>query len=120
MFEIIFYETTRGRSELLEFLEGLRLRSASDKDSRIQYKQILLYIELLQTKGTNLPVEVAKHISDDIWELRPGNNRVLYFYNGHKTFVLLHHFRKKTNKTPRREIEKAEAEKVDYLRRKGS
>ena len=33
-------------------------------------------------------------------------------------FVLLHHFRKKSQKTPRREIERAKAERDDYLARK--
>lgn len=33
---------------------------------------------------------------------------------------LLHHFRKKSQKTPPREIEKARAERDDYLARKGS
>lgn len=33
-------------------------------------------------------------------------------------FVLLHQFRKKSQKTPKREIEKAKAERDDYLRRK--
>lgn len=34
------------------------------------------------------------------------------------TFVLLHPFRKKSQKTPHREIEKAKAERDDYLFRK--
>lgn len=34
------------------------------------------------------------------------------------TFVLLHQFRKKTQKTPKREIERAKAERDDYLARK--
>ncbi len=35
------------------------------------------------------------------------------------TFVLLHHFRKKTQKTPQREIEKAKMERDDWITRKG-
>ena len=33
-------------------------------------------------------------------------------------YVLLHHFRKKTEKTPKREIERAKAEMEDYILRK--
>ena len=33
-------------------------------------------------------------------------------------YVLLHQFRKKSQKTPKREIEKAKTERNDYLRRK--
>ena len=35
------------------------------------------------------------------------------------TFVLLHVFRKKTQKTPKKEIEKAKVEREDYLKRRG-
>ena len=62
---------------------------------------------------------VTKHLEEDIWELRPGTNRVLFFYFKDNTFVLLHHFRKKTKKTPRREIEKAKSERNDWISRKG-
>ena len=84
----------------------------------IQYRQITLYIELLQNNGTRQPDNITKHIEENIWELRPGNNRVFYFYYENNTFVLLHHFRKKAQKTPQREIEQAKAERNDYLRRK--
>ncbi|MBQ5845853.1 MAG: type II toxin-antitoxin system RelE/ParE family toxin [Selenomonadaceae bacterium] len=33
-------------------------------------------------------------------------------------FVLLHHFRKKTQKTPMSELEKAKRERNDYIARK--
>lgn len=100
------------------FLETLRTKAKTNKDARMQYKQICLYIQLLQDNGTRLPENVTKYIEDGIWELRPGNNRVFYFYYKDNTFVLLHQFRKRTQKTPRREIERAKAERDDYLSRK--
>ncbi len=118
-YDIIFYEKENGESEVWEFLETLRLKSATNKDARIQYKQALLYIELLQNNGTFLPDNITKHIEDGIWELRPGRNRILYFYFDKESFVLLHSFLKKTQKTPRREIDKAKAERADYIIRKG-
>ena len=118
MFNIEFYENADGESELWDFLEELRIRSASNKDLRIQYKQILLYIQLLQDHGTRMKNDITKHIDDGIWELRPGNNRIFYFFFKDNTFVLLHQFHKKTQKTPRREIDKAKAERKDYLSRK--
>ena len=41
----------------------------------------------------------------------------LYFFFKNNTFILLHHFRKKTQKTPRSEIEKAKTERADFLSR---
>lgn len=119
-YNIIFYEKQNGESELWNFLEKLRKKSATSKDAHIQYKQTSLYIELLQNNGTRLPDTVTKHIEDNIWELRPGNNRIFYFFCDKNDFVLLHSFRKKTQKTPRREIEKAKSERDDYLSRKES
>lgn len=110
MYTVEFYENDRDVSELWDFLEELRI---------IQYKQIVLYIQLLQDNGTRLSENVTKHLMDGIWELRPGNNRVFYFCWRGDRFVLLHQFRKKSQKTPRREIERAKAERDDWLARKG-
>lgn len=99
MYNIEFYEDSNGRSELWEFLESLRVKAATNKDARIQYKQINLCIQLLEDNGTRLNEKITKHLDDD-------------------TFVLLHQFCKKTQKTPKREIERAKAERDDYLARK--
>ena len=118
MYNVEFYETQDGKSQIWEFLEDLRIKAATSKDARIQHKQASLYIELLQQNGTHLNENITKHLEDGIWELRPGNNRVFYFFFQDSTFVLLHQFRKKTQKTPKREIEKAKRERDDYLFRK--
>ena len=120
MFTIDFYETANGQSDVRDFMEELRQKRESNKDARIQFKQIAMYIELLARNGTQLPDNITKHIDDGIWELRPGNNRVFYFYFQDDRFVLLHHFRKKSQKTPQREIDRAKAERADYLNRKGT
>lgn len=117
MYTVEFYENAKGESDVWDFPEELRIKAETNKDARIQYKQISFYIQLLQDNGTRLPDNITKHIDDGIWELRPGNNRVLYFFFKNNTFVLLHHFRKKTQKTPRPEIEKAKTERADFLSR---
>ena len=118
MYTVEFYETQDGECQVWDFLEGLRIKAASNKDARIQHKQASLYIELLQQNGTHLNENITKHLEDGIWELRPGNNRVFYFFFQDDVFVLLHQFRKKSQKTPKREIEKAKRERDDYLSRK--
>ncbi len=118
LYKILFYEEKGGKSPVFEFLENLRVKANKSKDCRIQYKQAVLAIQLLQDNGTWLSSEVTKHIDENIWELRPGNNRIFYFMTDGDTFVLLHVFRKKTQKTPTREIEKAKRERDDYLTRR--
>lgn len=117
MYTVEFYENAKGESDVWDFLEELRIKAETNKDARIQYKQISFYIQLLQDNGTRLSDNITKHIDDGIWELRPGSNRVLYFFFKNNTFILLHHFRKKTQKTPRSEIEKAKTERADFLSR---
>ena len=117
MYTVEFYENAKGESDVWDFLEELRIKAETNKDARIQYKQISFYIQLLQDNGTRLPDNITKHIDDGIWELRPGSNRVLYFFFKNNTFVLLHHFRKKTQKTPRPEIDKAKTERAVFLSR---
>lgn len=95
MYDIEFYEKENGYSDVWIFLEVLRKKAPTSKDARIMFNQMIFLIELLQNKGTHLPENYTKLITEDIWELRPGKNRVLYFFFGNNTFVLLHHFAKK-------------------------
>ena len=81
-YEIAFYQTRDGECQVWDFLEGLRIKSSTNKDARIQHKQASLYIELLSLNGTNMNENITKHLEEDIWELRPGNNRV-FFGTGH-------------------------------------
>ena len=117
-YKIVFYEKQSGASGVLKMLLELRSAAKKTKDARVQYHQVLLCLELLKNRGTNLPEKIAKHIEDGIWELRPGANRIFYFFYEKETFVLLHGFRKKTQKTPRREIEQAKRERADFLQQK--
>lgn len=117
MNKVIIYEDKDGYSELAEQLRSLAAKSKTNKDARVQYSQIINSIKQLQAfGGTSIPID-TKHIQSDIWELRPGNNRILYFSIYRGAYVLLHMFRKKTQKTPKREIEKAINEANDYSER---
>lgn len=115
-FTIEFYFDENGKSDILDFLNDLQVKSLKNKNERIQFRQITLFIELLAKNGTNLPDNITKHIQDEIWELRPGKNRVLYFFHKDNKYVLLHHFVKKTNKTPKKEILRAIKEMNHYLK----
>ena len=116
MYRIEFYEKRTGTSDVWDFLEELREKSKTNKDARIQYDQIIFYIDLLARNGTKLPSKITKYLEDDIWKLRPGNNRIFYFYYADGQYVLLHHFRKKSMKTPPRELARAKEARNDYLR----
>ena len=118
MYEISFYEDEKGNSDDKDLIEKLRDKSKKDKDARINYHKIVAYIDLLEEYGTGIGEPVTKHLDGDIWELRPLSNRILFAYYDDNEYVLLHHFTKKTRKTPKREIEKAKREIEDYKRRR--
>jgi len=119
MFKVIFYEDGRGREAIAEYIAELRKKSHASKTARINFNKIVAYIDLLEEKGTRVGEPVMKHLDGDIWELRPLDNRILYAFYKDNTFILLHHFIKKTQKTPPQEIEQAKRNLADYIERNG-
>ena len=115
MYKIHFYKDRNGNEPVLEYLRQISARQ--DKDSRIKANKINDYIEALAQYGTLAGVPYIKHLDGEIWELRPLRDRILFvaWHNG--SFVLLHPFMKKTQKTPAREIKKAKRELADMIER---
>ena len=120
MFEIIFYEDENENSEILDYLDDLQARSETDKNARINREKILTYLEALRQYGTRIGKPVVKHIDGKIWELRPLSNRIFFFYWEDNNFVLLHHFVKKSQKTPEKELNKARKKLKSFLERNDS
>lgn len=115
MYKIHFYKDKNGNEPILEYLQ--KLSRKKDKDSRIKANKINDYIEVLSRYGTQAGEPYIKHLDGEIWELRPLRDRILFvaWHNG--SYVLLHSFMKKTQKTPAREIEKAKRELADLIER---
>lgn len=120
MYEIDFYEDKNGHSDFLEFLNKLNMKAATSKESRINFNKIVAYLDLLEEMGTRVGEPVTKHLDGEIWELRPLKNRILYAYYEEDRFIILHHFIKKTKKTPKREIERAKRNLQDFVERNES
>ena len=112
---IYFYKDKNGNEPVLDYMR--ELASKKSKDSRIKLNKLNDYIELLSQHGTRAGEPYIKHLEDEIWELRPLRDRILFVAWLGGSFVLLHHFAKKTQKTPRREIEKAKRELNDIKER---
>jgi len=119
MYSIEFYFDRNDNSEVIDFLKELYKSSKTNKNDRINHDKIATYMNLLKTYGTRVGEPVVKYIIDDIWELRPLNNRIFFFYWKDKKFVMLHHFIKSTNKTPLSEIKKARTKLKDHIERYG-
>ena len=112
---IYFYRDKNGKEPVLEYLKELLRQNG--KDSRIKAAKIQDYINILSEHGTKIGEPYIKHIDGEIWELRPLRDRIFFVAWVNNSFVLLHHFMKKTQKTPSKEIEKAKRELNDLKER---
>jgi len=116
-FAIDFYTNQSGQQPITAYLKDLQSKSMTSKNERIRYKKIIEYFDVLAEYGTRAGEPYVKHIEGDIWELRPTKDRFFFFYWKDNIFMMLHHFVKKTQKTPPREIEKAKRNLADWLER---
>lgn len=114
-FEIVFYEKSDGTEPAKDFILSL------DKKMRAK---MLRTIEMLQDNGYELREPYSKSIGDGILELRvkigTDISRVMYFFVVGRKAILTNGFIKKTQKTPKEEIERAKQYRADFLSRKES
>ncbi len=112
--EIILYETSNGKVPVKEFLDNLELSV---------FQKVIWTFELLKSQN-RIPTDYLKKLknTDDIWEVRikKGSNafRIFCFFDNNELVVLTNGLIKKTQKTPKQDIEKAERYKKDYFERK--
>jgi phage-related protein len=110
---IDFYWTEDGRCPMQEFFDALPAKTG---------QKVIWALKLIQELET-IPSTYFKKLeaTDDIWECRVklGSNtyRFLGFLLGKGVIVLTHGFSKKSQKTPRNEIERAKAYKKDFMGR---
>lgn len=105
-----FYADLSGRCDVLEFIGSLPVQEQA---------AIKRSLELLQEFGLQLPTTYAKAITSHrkLWELSVGGIRLFYVTHAGRVFVVLHGFRKRTVKTPAREIAVAERRIAEFLSR---
>lgn len=112
-FEIIFYHASKGDCPVLRYLKSI--------DDKKLYAKILRDIELLKISGNLLHEPYSKSLSHGLFELRTkqGSNisRIIYFFVVGNKIILTNGFIKKTNKTPKEELNKALKYKDDYINR---
>jgi len=98
--KVNFFQTARGDYPVKDFIE--------EQDKSIAAK-ITGYIELLETDGPYLKPPYIKKLQDKLYELRISGKlavRLLYTIKDGE-YYLLHVFKKKTQKTPTKEIKAA-------------
>ena len=109
-----FYRTKSGNCPVEDFLDSL---------SGKQAQKVVWVLRLIEELDI-VPVQYLKKLvnTDDIWEVRIqfGGSifRLLGFFDGATLLILTNGFAKKSQKTPRQEIDLATQRKNEYLSRK--
>jgi phage-related protein len=110
---VTFYRTVDGKCPVQEFLDSLPAKAA---------QKIVWALRLLEDMD-RVPASYFKKLAgtEDIWECRIqfGSNayRIFCFFLDNSV-VLTHGFVKKSQKTPAREIERAEVYRRDFFKRR--
>lgn len=111
---VVLYQEESGRRPVREFLTSI---DPGAQDS------LLASIEKLRLLNIRAREPLVRHLDGKLWELRDEHRTniywVIYFFFRGQRIVLLHGFQKKTQKTPRQEIETAIARYDRFIKREG-
>jgi phage-related protein len=109
---VVFYIEDDGNRPVQEFLASLDRKTQARFDWSI---------EQLRVRNTQAGEPLVRHLEDKLWELRRESDtniyRLLYAFVGGRRILFLHGFQKKTQKTPRRELEVAQRRLDHFLQR---
>ena len=114
--KIIFYKTVDGKCPVQNFLDALPGKVA---------QKVAWVLHLLEDLEM-VPATYFKKLigTEEIWECRIQHSsniyRIFCFFDSHSVILLNHGFEKKSMKTPKGEIQRAETYRRDYLNRKGN
>ena len=105
-----YYTDKRGEQPVKEWIKSL--------DRKLRLK-VYRSFELLEEFNLNLKSPYVKPLEDKLYELRikdpKGIYRIIYFAHTGREFIMLNGFTKKTQKTPKKEIELAKIRMKEVL-----
>lgn len=114
-YQVLFFEKESGEAPALDFINSL-----DDKMAAKIYRLLMM----ISQNGPELREPYSKHLDDGIFELRAkvGSNisRILYFFFVGNRVIVTNGFIKKTQKTPKSELDKAKAFRTEYREKERS
>ena len=84
-----------------------------DTLTNLDQGRIAGYLDLFRQHQFSLPSKYLKKLDKGLWELRPGNIRLLLGKVGSR-IIVVSCFKKKSQKTPKKEIETAKRRLGEY------
>ncbi|MGI0014030.1 MAG: type II toxin-antitoxin system RelE/ParE family toxin [Nitrososphaera sp.] len=107
-----FYVDEGGDSPVADFLDSLDLKTRA----RFRWS-----MEQLQLRNVQAREPLVRHLEGNLWELREESRtniyRIVYFFFTGRRIIFLHGFQKKTQRTPRQELEIAKQRYHDFVTR---
>ena len=92
---IYYFVDERGYNFVKEFIDNLPTKEQA---------KIFAYIAELKNQGHNLRRPLADYLGNGIYELRPKDNRIFYFFFLKDSAVLVHAIKKKTDKISKEDL----------------
>ena len=93
--DVYYFVDERGMSPVKEFIDSLSIKEQT---------KVFAYLIELRNQGNNLRRPMADYLGNGVYELRPKDNRIFYFFFLEESAVLLHAIRKKTDKIPEADL----------------
>lgn len=103
---VVYYVDDRAGNPVWDFIRSL---PTDERDKCFEY------IACLEKMGEQVRRPVGDYLGDKLYELRPKQTRILYFFMLKDHAVLVHAFRKKTNEIPKKEMETALRRMNDFI-----
>jgi len=105
--QLRYYTTGRGVRPVAAYLEGL---------SRADQAVVAAALTEISERGLGARGVSFRQIEGKLWEVRIGPHRVFYVLLHTENMVLLHAYRKQSQKTPARHVEIARSRMQEMLR----
>ena len=111
--QVLFYTTARGRSPVVDEIDGLPKQAAAHA-----YE----LLEGVEKYGLNAPRVTFRQIEGKLWEIKmslpqTGRYRIFYLMIERDRMLLLHAYRKQSQKAPQNEIQTALNRMADSIQR---
>ena len=99
---------SKGTGSVSGFLAGLGANKRAHAAGMVQL------FDRATARGPRLGTAKCHQIDGEIWELIKGSIRVLFVHDGDQVLLLTHSFVKSSQKTPKKEINRAKRVIADY------
>ncbi len=109
--KVIFYTNEKGKSPVADMIEDI---------SKVEKAKVLACLKSVEDLGLDSPRVQFRQIRSKLWEIKiralDSSYRIFYVIIKNNRFILLHAYKKKSQKAPVKEIDLAEKRMMEVLK----